>query len=596
LNSSGIKETTADKRLSILLLCDDWPGQANTVHDHINAFTRYSRHQVRTFNPTRMSRSVALDFDEFDVVVIHYSLVLSNEHHVSDAFRDKLRRFRGLKVQFMQDEYRWVDRATAASRDAGIQVLFTAAPDPAAGQLYDQRLPGVRRVETLTGYVPDNLQKLPLSANRLRSIDVGYRGRDLPFWLGRLTQEKVWIAQGFLERAPKYALRCDIGWRERDRIYGSRWIEFMASCRATLGTESGASIADFDGSVERAVRAYFRAYPAATYDEVHGAVLEPYEGNVVVSVISPRVFEAVSLGTALVMFPGKYSGILAPGEDYIVLEKDFSNMDEVVAQLQDDSLMAALTKRAHDRVIKSGRWSYASFIAGFDQVVVEEAQTVRGPSRALRHRLASAERSLRVPPIWVRLYGGVFAALSAATGSNLSKRAAKDPESVDKGLMAMRAALGDGELRPLFLEGRRAGLALDRLLEEILELSLLRQAMRGRLQTRDKFVLTSEFDAANRSLRFVSRPVDESRPQESGSPKAVLDALRAQTLDTIEWDHREVGRTVPLRSPRVEVGIGADGIETFALLAQIGRRNPDALARALTPMITANVSGAEDVS
>jgi hypothetical protein len=413
---------TQPKRLSILLLCDDGPGNPNTVLDHIAAFRRYSRHQVRMFNPRSMSGSVALDLDEFDVVVIHYSLVLINERYVSKHFRDKLIRFRGLKVQFIQDEYRWVDRATAASNEVGIDLLFTAASEPAAGRLYDARLPGVRRVPTLTGYVPEDLQAWPRRPLTERSIDVGYRGRDLPFWLGRLTQEKQRIAQGFLERAPRYGLRTDIGWREEDRIYGDQWIDFIASCRATLGTESGASIADFDGGVEHAVREYLRANPGASYDDVHEEVLRPYEGNVVVNVISPRVFEAASLGTALVMFPGDYSGIVSAGDHYIALEKDFSNMDEVVAKLKDDDFMVALTERAHDHLVKSGRWSYRAFVNRFDDVVEEEVKIVRGPSNAPRYQLAKIERALRVPPPWVRVARGALAAASAAGGGNLARR------------------------------------------------------------------------------------------------------------------------------------------------------------------------------
>jgi len=286
----------------ILLLCDDRRGHANTVLDHMEAFTRFSRHEVRTFNPKSLRRSAALDLDDFDVIVIHYSVVLSSPLYISPHFQDKLQRFRGLKIQFIQDDYRWVDRATAAARDVGINVLFTVAPEPAAGQLYDASLPGVRRVESLTGYVPDNLRDRTRKPLGERKIDVGYRARDLPFWLGKLSREKAVIGQRFLELAPGFGLRCDIGWREHERIYGSQWIEFVSSSRATLGTESGASIADFDGSAEMAVRAYLRAHPAAAFQEVHEAVLRPYEGNVVVNVISPRVFEAASLGTALIMF------------------------------------------------------------------------------------------------------------------------------------------------------------------------------------------------------------------------------------------------------------------------------------------------------
>ncbi len=572
------------KQLSILLLCDDRTGNANTILDHIDAFRRYSRHQVRTFNPVHTQRSIALDLNEFDAVVIHYSLVLSHERHVSKSFRAKLSRFRGLKVQFMQDEYRWVDRATSASREVGIDVLFTAAPEPAAGQLYDARLPGVRRVQTLTGYVPESLQSVPRRPLLERPIDVGYRGRDLPFWLGRLTQEKSWIAQGFLARAATYDLRTDIAWKEQDRIYGDQWVEFIASCRATLGTESGASIADFDGGAERAVRAFLAGHPGASYEEAHDAVLRPYEGNVVVNVISPRVFEAASLGTGLVMFPGDYSGIVSPGEHYIVLEKDFSNMREVAGKLKDGQFMTAMIERTYEHVVKSGRWSFQTFIHEFDDVVAEQVGAVRGPRRAPRHRLAQMERALRVPPPHVRVTRRALTVAAAIRRKDFARRSEIESGSwLVKGSLAARAALGDPDLRAVFREGRRAGMPLDALLEEILELSLLRRAAQGNLVTEERFSVIPEFDSGSRVLRFVSSPVESLSQQADGTAERALEAVRAGVIDVIEWDHTAFGPTIQLRRPSVEVGIGTDGVKRYALLAQIGRRRPGLLERALAP-------------
>lgn len=554
--------------------------------DHIEAFRRYSRHDIRTFNPRDMTRSVALDLNHFDVAVIHYSVVLSSPNYLSADFRDKLRRFRGLKIEFIQDDYRWTDRETAASREIGIKVLFTVAPEPAASQLYDVRLPGVRRVQTLTGYVPENLRDRPRRPLDQRTIDVGYRARDLPFWFGRLSREKAWIGQRFLELAPKYGLRCDIAWTEHDRIYGGRWIEFVSSCRATLGTESGASIADFDGSAEQAVLDYLRLHPAASYEEVHEAVLRPYEGNVVVHVISPRVFEAAALGTALVMFPGEYSGVITRGTHYIALEKDFSNMDEVVRQLRDDSLVSAMTARTHDDLIKSGRWSYQALVAEFDRVVDEEAALMRGPSQAIRYRLAKAERALRVPPLSIRLLRGAHATWSLVARRDPSLRFAIDRESqIEKGWLALRSALGDPDLRPLLRLGRRSGVPLDRLLREILELSLLRKAALGRLPGQS-FTLKSEFDAAKSSLCFVSIPSSHSRPA-TGVTDAIRTAVRAGGLNSIEWDHRALGGLVHLEQPSTEVGIGFEGLESFSVLAGMGRHHPAALDRALAPVLAA---------
>jgi hypothetical protein len=580
------------RQARILLLCDDRRGHANTVLDHIEAFRRFSRHQVRTFNTKAMRRSLALDLNEFDVVVIHYSVVLSDPHYVASDFRDKLRRFPGLKVQFIQDDYRWVDQATAAARDVGIKVLFTVAPEPAAGQLYDERLPGVRRVQTLTGYVPDNLIGRPLKPVAERQIDVGYRARDLPFWYGALSREKAWIGRRFLELAPAYGLRCDIGLSEHDRVYGDRWVEFVSSSRATLGCESGASIADFDGGAERAVRAHLRTHPGASYEEVHDAVLREYEGNVIVHVISPRVFEAASLGTALVMFPGEYSGVVTAGEHYIALEKDFANMDEVVDQLRDDTVISAMTERAYDDLIKSGRWSYATFVAEFDQVVDEEARVTRGRSRAPRWLVARAERTVRVPGFRVRLFRGAHRLWSRVSRRDPSMRFAIEYESqIEKGLLVMRTLMTDRDLRPLLRLGRQAGAPLDRLLREILELSLLRKAASGSLASGQEFTLRTEFDPDRKSVCFVSVPGRAAAQAHERGTSATRDAIRAGELRVIEWDHRALGGIIHLDHPQMEVGIGFDGLESFTVLAGIGLLHPSALERALSPALEPVPSG-----
>ena len=435
---------------------------------------------------------------------------------------------------------------------------------------------------TLTGFVPENLVHWPRRPLSERAFDVVYRGRDLPYWLGRLTQEKHWIAEGFLELAPRYGLRTDIGWREQDRIYGDRWIEFIASGRATLGTESGASIADFDGSVERAVRQHLRTHPGASFDDVHKAVLRPHEGNVTVNVVSPRVFEAAALGTGLVMFPGDYSGVLSPDEHYIVLEKDFSNVDDVAAKLKDDQFLAALTARANDHLVKTGRWSYATFMHDFDDVVADEARTARGHARAPRHRLARMERDIRVPPPYARLARGALIALSAVSKRERAVRSELEFSSwLAKGVLALRAVLSDRDLRRLFREGRRAGMALDSLLEEILDLSLLRRAAEGSLPAMRQFTVSWEFDSSTKLLRFASRPVEQAPGDSHLSSASAVDALRASSVTAIEWDHTALDGTVQLKRPDIDIGIGSDGVTRFPLLIQIGRRKPALLVRTL---------------
>jgi len=572
--------TASTRPAHILLLCDDRRINPNTVLDHIAAFKRLSRHTVRTFNPLGLSRSVALELDQFDAVVIHYSIVLSDRYHMSADMRQKLRRYSGLKIQFIQDEYRWVDRSTAASRDAGIRVLFTVAGELAATQLYDRRLPGVRRVHTLTGYVPEELIARPSVDLERRPLDVGYRGRELPYWMGRLAQEKVRIGQRFSELASAYRLRCDIAWREPDRIYGLRWIDFLASCKATLGTESGASIADFDGGVEHAVRAYLRDHPGAEYDEVEAAVLDRCEGNVVVNVVSPRIFEAAALRTAMVMFPGEYSGVVSGGDHYIVLNKDFSNMSDVVRQLRDDRLVSEMTARAHRDLIESGRWSYKSFIDGFDAVVSQEIVGSVSHQRVASYRLAQIERAIRVPGVRVRLFRSAHAiARPVLRRTSIPAFTLQYESQVEKGLIALRLALRDPSMRSLLWLGGKSGAPIDRLLRELLEFAVLKRVALEPHPDSEGFAVRVIYEPEVKTLRFVSEPASAGVGESAGTE------VPAEDLQVIEWDHRALGGLVHIEHPSLTIGVGTDGLERFAVLARIGQAHPEALARNLRPLL-----------
>jgi hypothetical protein len=361
--------------LKIALICDpSWDYQANII-EHMDAFSRYSAHQVYRLNPRRWVRPEQPDLDHFDVVVIHYSIWILQDYYLPDPVRDAIRSFSGLKVQFLQDEYRRVNDTVDALLDLGIDVLFTLCSPVTCDALYGRlRENNVRLETTLTGYVPRALSHARTKPIAQRAVHVAYRTRELPFSLGALSQQKVEIGKRFAELAPEYGLTCDIGWRLEDRIYGRDWMRFQASTKAALGTGSGASITDFDGTLESRVEEYVAEHPKADFEEVSRKILQPYEGNVMMEVISPRVFEAAALRTALVLYPGEYSGVIEPERHFIPLERDFSNMDEVAQRLLDNRYLQELVDRTYDEIVDSGRYTYRAFIAEFDAVVETEHQ------------------------------------------------------------------------------------------------------------------------------------------------------------------------------------------------------------------------------
>lgn len=579
--SSNDLRPAEGSRLSILLLADDHPGHANTVLDHIDALRRHSVHRVHLFNPRGLRESRFLRLDDYDAVVIHYSLLVISDQYLAPAFRDAISRYSGLKVQFIQDEYRWIDEVTATMEYLGIDVIFSAAAAVDLPRLYTDRLPRVRAVTTLTGYVPDRLLRVKVPPLDQRPIDVGYRGRVVPPSLGALGYEKVRIAKGFRERAGAYGLRCDIRWREEDRIYGERWNQFVASCKAMLGTESGASIADFDGVVERAVNDFLAERPEASFEEIHEAVLRPFEGNLEIRSISPRVFEAVALRTALVQFPGDYSGVIEPWKHYIVLEEDFSNMDEVVSRLGDARFLREMTECARADVAESGLYSYRAFAREFDQVVTPLVPDPRrGSRRSLGYPIARWERSLadtrsRLAQLEVRLRPRALGVqrLSGTSAWRAMRLAARMA-------VLVRAAWPHPPIRRLVALALRGGDRAETL-ADVLRLAVLAEAARdpAKLGFRPTAHLESES-----LLRFTSRQVGDRSRSQVDWPAAER-AVQAGRLRVV-WSHAAVGNAFayPLLGPkwlRFHVGRENPSVHSFDRLAAMARAHPGLLVGAL---------------
>jgi hypothetical protein len=562
------------KPLSILLLADDQRGAPSTIHDHIQAFARFSRHRVHMLNPRNLARSRSLDLAEFDVVVIHYSIVVIWDDYFSPWFREQVTAFDGLKVQFLQDEYRWVNEIASMIRSMGIDVLYSVVPADNVESVYGRRLPDTEILCTLTGYVPDSLVDRATPPLAKRPIDVGYRGRSLPYWLGPLGHEKIEIGRGFLSRSDALGLRTDIAWSENARIYGTRWYEWMAACRTMLASESGSSIVDWDGAAERAVRAYLSEAPTASYEEAEDRVLLPYLGGPKINTVSPRVFETAAMRTGMVMFPGTYSGVVKPWEHYIPLEKDFSNLEEVADRIRDDQFLEELATRAYGDLIDSGRYSYSNFVAEFDEVAAERAAGPRRRGRFPALRLAVEQtatgRSYRV---------------------SVAYNVARKTLLVYLGL---KHSLRRPALRHLVVIAWRRRHAADAgattLWDDLFRLALLTSVHDGTLvpESESFRVVPSIEDG---TLTFTSTPADGGF--EGSVPRGARSALRAGRVDQIVWNHAAVGQYVTMSLPLVKKRISFDvgrydayGVYRFDQLLGIAREDPDLALAALEPLLS----------
>ena len=97
--------------------------------------------------------------------------------------------------------------------------------------------------------------------------------------------------------------------------------------------------------------------------------LSDYEDNVSYKQISPRHFEAAATGTLQLMFPGDYSGVFEAGRHYIALKRDYSNLSDVMAIVNDETKRKTITERAYEEIICNSDFWIETFINRFDKEV-----------------------------------------------------------------------------------------------------------------------------------------------------------------------------------------------------------------------------------
>ncbi|HZI41389.1 MAG TPA: hypothetical protein VFD67_06780, partial [Gemmatimonadaceae bacterium] len=313
-----------------------------TTVEYVRSFGRYSRNDVSYINGTH-GAVLGVELSGFDAVWLNYCCRLCFPGYVGPGVREALRTYGGLKLMSVQDEYDRTETLRQAIEELGFDVVFTCVPQHSLRYVYPkERFPHTEFITVLTGYVPDHLERrLDATPLERRPIVVGYRGRDIGPRYGELGFWKAEIGRRMKSICLERGIRCDIEVSEESRIHGESWYAFVESCRTMLGSESGSNVFDFDGSIERQYETLKRAKSGVSYEEFQ-PFLAKHETDIGMGQISPRVFEAAALRTPMILLTGRYSGLIRPGEHYIELKKDFSNVDDVFRQVEDTAALNAM--------------------------------------------------------------------------------------------------------------------------------------------------------------------------------------------------------------------------------------------------------------
>jgi hypothetical protein len=355
-----------------------WLSQKNqrkTIDDHLFSFKRYDSENDYLYFNAVLGLPRYLSYISFDAVFLHYTFFASRWSHLLwtfffPNFVHVLSRLKCLKIAFPQDEYAHTNELCRFFREAGVEVVFTCAFPKDYRKFYPEELSGVRHLyTTYTGFVDGETVKsiesgvFSFKPNPERELDIGYRARNLPYWLGRHGQLKVRLANAFLEKTHKYPdMRMDISTDETDVFWGKDWIQFLGRCRVVLGCLGGASLLDFNGEIRKKVEKYISKHPDASFDEVEKECFPSLDGNISLFTLSPRHFECAMTRTCQVLIEGDYHGVLRPNIDFIELKNDFSNIDEVIHLIRDKTYCSSIAENCYQKLIASGDFTYERFV------------------------------------------------------------------------------------------------------------------------------------------------------------------------------------------------------------------------------------------
>jgi len=362
-------------KILIVYFQEDNKNIRNTISEHLYSFARYSGEDCYYLN---VATGVPAYIDQiaFDIVIYHYTLCacrfFRSKFEKQLVKWSKLKAIAGYKVAVLHDEYLNTDLLCRFFLEYSVKTVFTCLPQTEWRKVYPKELSGVEDfVTVLTGYIDEaSLERVSKFVDDKREIDIGYRARKVPYYLGRHGCLKWQIAEKFIDACRGSKLKIDIATDTAQNVYfGEDWYKFLSRCRTVLGCEGGASMIDPDGQIKALVDDYLRRRPDASFDEVEQACFPGMDGNLELFAISPRHFECCITKTCQVLVEGEYGGILKPGIHYIEVKKDWSNIKQAIAQISDHDLCKKIADNAYRDIIESGEYTYRKFV----NIVIEKS-------------------------------------------------------------------------------------------------------------------------------------------------------------------------------------------------------------------------------
>ncbi len=323
-------------RTSRLSYNDDW----------VDAIIKYSPVSFDAWNlADRKSRfSIIPKLRKYELIILLHS-TNSNSASINPILAKALLYRKGKLVIFVGNEYKLMPDKMKLIQKMDADYVVSQCPLDVAEWMYTGT---DAKVISLPHALNPDVYK-PVVSHRKREIDIGGRYYGYPWYLGDCDREA--IHEFFLAHMNK--LKLNISSDPKDRFQRDGWVNFLNRCKGTISTEAGTSFLERDDHTRNLVNAFMKKTPEVTFEEIQKRFFSHHNSVVSGKVVSSRHFDAIGTKTCQIMFPGRYNDILKPDEHYIALNRDFSNIVDVLKRFQDDEYRMNMVDNVREYVMDS---------------------------------------------------------------------------------------------------------------------------------------------------------------------------------------------------------------------------------------------------
>lgn len=386
--------------MKTLLLYANYTDQLSYYDDWVDAFEEHPDFNLTSINlfdsSTRLFHKKVIKLIEgVDLIVLHHSMNGDTLTYLT-PYITSLKNRKGKLVSFVGNEVNLPTIGMAPKikilKDLKVDFIATQLLLEAGEWLY--RECSESRVISLPHGLNPTKFKNTISVED-RKIDIGTRSARYGNYIG--DNDRNAIIQYF-HKTP-LELKVDLGLNENEqkRFCRNGWANFLNSCKSTLSTEAGSYYLETDDKTileiakylksksskfvlpnETFLRKAYRLIRPSFIREIVKNLLKDYivgvdgvdqdtnfqeiydkffanakKAPVYTKAISSRHFDAIGTHTLHVMYPGRYNDILKPQEHYFELQRDHSNIDDLLSLLKDPKKIKDITSATYDYVLQN---------------------------------------------------------------------------------------------------------------------------------------------------------------------------------------------------------------------------------------------------